>query len=121
MEKHPYSDYLGIEILEADEFSARGRMKNIPELRDSLTHMTGGAYGSLADAVGGAAARANGAMYVTQGCSLQFYISTEEQDEYLYAEAKIRHRGSRTCIAAVELMDRDGNVVCDGQYSYSKI
>lgn len=120
-EKHPYSDFLGIKITYADEFSAKGEMANIPELRDFLTHMTGGAYGSLADAVGGAAARATGNMYVTQGCSLQFYVSTEEEDEVLYAEAEVRHRGSRTCIVAVELKHADGTVVCDGQYSYSKI
>ena len=41
--------------------------------------------------------------------------------EELIAEAKIRHRGSRTCIAAVELRHTDGIVVCDGQFSYSKI
>ena len=42
-------------------------------------------------------------------------------DTELIAEAKIRHRGSRTCIAAVELRHTDGTVVCDGQFSYSKI
>ena len=86
-----------------------------------LGHVTGGAYASLADAVGGAAARATGDMYVTQNCSLQFYQSTEVSDTELIAEAKIRHRGSRTCIAAVELRHTDGTVVCDGQFSYSKI
>lgn len=120
-EKHPYSDFLGIEILQADAESAKGRLKAAGELTDALTHVTGGAYSSLADAVGGAAARATGDMYVTQGCSLQFYVSTEVTDEYLYAEAAVRHRGSRTCIVAVELKHADGEVVCDGQFSYSKI
>lgn len=86
-----------------------------------LTHVTGGAYASLADAVGGAAARATGDMYVTQNCSLQFYESTEVSDKVLIGVAEIRHRGSRTCIAAVELMHEDGTIVCDGQFSYSKI
>lgn len=120
-EKYPYSDFFGIEILEADELSAKGRFKAIPEFTDMLTHVTGGAYASLADAVGGAAARATGDMYVTQNCSLQFYESTEVSDKVLIGVAKIRHRGSRTCIAAVELMHEDGTVVCDGQFSYSKI
>lgn len=120
-EKHPYSDFLGIEILEADENSAVGRVKAVKELTDALTHVTGGLYTSLADAVGGAAARATGNMYVTQGCSLQFYQSTEVSDGYLIAKASVRHRGSRTCIVAVELQHEDGSVVCDGQFSYSKI
>lgn len=121
IEKHPYSDYLNIEITEISEVSAKAKMKTVPEITDSLTHVTGGAYSSLADAAGGAAARGTGDMYVTQCCSLQFYESTEVKDEYLYAEATVRHRGSRTCIVAVELKHSDGNTVCDGQFSYSKI
>ena len=113
-EKYPYSEFLGVEIISADENGATGKFKAVSEF-------TGGAYASLADAVGGAAARATGDMYVTQNCSLQFYQSTEVSDTELIAEAKIRHRGSRTCIAAVELRHTDGTVVCDGQFSYSKI
>ena len=120
-EKYPYSDYLGIEILTSDEYGATGRLRAVNEFTDMLGHVAGGAYASLADAVGGAAARATGDMYVTQNCSLQFYQSTETFDIELTAEARIRHRGSRTCIAAVELRHADGSIVCDGQFSYSKI
>lgn len=120
-EKHPYSDFMGIEITGSDEFGATGKMRAVPELTDALTHVTGGAYASLGDAVGGAAARATGDMYVTQNCSLQFYQSTEVSDEWLLAKATVRHRGSRTCIVAVELSHEDGSIVCDGQFSYSKI
>ena len=120
-ENHPFSDYLNIEITSADPESAEGRMKLTAELTDALTHVTGGAYTSLADAVGGAAARATGDMYVTQNCSLQFYVSTEVTDVWLLAEAKIRHRGTRSCIAAVELKHEDGTIVCDGQLTYAKI
>lgn len=119
--RNPYSDFLKIEILECNKNSAKGRMAAFADITDELTHVTGGAYSSLADAVGGAAARATGDMYVTQGCSLQFYVSTEVSDEYLYADASVRHRGSRTCIVAVELKHADGTVVCDGQFSYSRI
>ncbi len=120
-EKYPYSEFLGIEITSADVNGATGRFKARGEFTDMLGHVTGGAYASLADAVGGAAARAAGDMYVTQNCSLQFYQSTELSDLELVAEAKIRHRGSRTCIAAVELRHTDGSIVCDGQFSYSKL
>ena len=120
-EKYPYSEFLGVEIIRADENGATGKFKAVSEFTDMLGHVTGGAYASLADAVGGAAARATGDMYVTQNCSLQFYQSTEVSDTELIAEAKIRHRGSRTCIAAVELRHTDGTVVCDGQFSYSRI
>ncbi len=120
-EQYPYAEFFGVEILEADEQSAYGRFQAREEFTDMLGHVTGGAYASLADAIGGAAARATGDMYVTQNCSLQFYQSTEPIDKVLIAKATIRHRGSRTCIAAVELLHEDGTVVCDGQFSYSKI
>lgn len=122
MEKHAFSDYIGIELLEVTPERATGRLVNRRELTDHLGHMTGGAYNALADAVGGAAARATGCLYVTQGCSLQYYVSTElGVDDVLYAVATIRHRGSRSCIAAVELTHEDGTVVCDGQFTYAKV
>lgn len=120
-ETYPYSEFFGVEILEANENTAEGRFRAREEFTDMLGHMTGAAYASLADAIGGAAARATGDMYVTQNCSLQFYQSTEPCDEVLIAKATVRHRGSRTCIVAVELQHQDGTVVCDGQFSYSKI
>ena len=120
-EKYPYADYFGIEIIEADKTKALGRFRTKKDFTDMLGHVTGGAYASLADAIGGVAARATGDMYVTQNCSLQFYQSTELSDEVLIAKAAVRHRGSRTCIVAVEPLHADGDVVCDGQFSYSKI
>ena len=121
MERQEFSDYLGIELLRVTEDKAEGRLVWRKELTDLLGHMTGGAYNALGDAVAGACARANGAMYVTQGCSLQYYVSTEEEDRVLIARARVRHRGSRTCIIAVEMVHEDGVVACDGQFSYSKI
>ncbi|MCQ2567877.1 MAG: PaaI family thioesterase [Mogibacterium sp.] len=120
-EEYPFAAKLEIEYLGSDPMRARGRIRVTEDMTDMLGHVTGGIYNSLADAIGGAAARATGDMYVTQNCNMQFYQSTEPSDEYLYAEAEIRHRGSRTCIAAVELKHEDGTVVSDGQFSYSKI
>ncbi len=121
MENIPYSSFLEIVVTKAGPKTAEGYLKYRPELTDMLGHMTGGAYNSLGDAVAGACARATGAMYVTQNCSLQYYVSTEEPDGSLYCRAKVRHRGSRTCIIAVELYHKDGTVAADGQFSYSKI
>ena len=120
-ELQPFSQLLQIRVLFADENSAYGELEYRRELTDLLGHMTGGAYNALADAVAGACARANGCMYVTQNCSMQYYVSTEEPDGVLCARAHLRHRGSRTCIVDVELTHRDGTVVSDGQFSYSKI
>lgn len=120
-EDYPYKELFKIEITEVDEMGAKGYMPALEEYTDMTSDLTAGAYTSLADAIGGIAARANGDMYVTQNCSLQFYESTRVEQEKLYAKAEIRHRGSRTCIAAVQLYHEDGKVVCDGQFSYSKV
>lgn len=121
MENHPYSEFLNIVVTSADPEKAEGYLKFTKELTDHLGHMTGGAYNSLGDAVAGACARATGALYVTQGCSLQYYVSTEEEDGILLAKASVRHRGSRSCIIAVELVHEDGVVAADGQFTYAKI
>ncbi len=121
MENIPYSAFLDIVVTKAGPKQAEGYLRFRPELTDMLGHMTGGAYNSLGDAVAGACARATGDMYVTQNCSLQYYVSTEKEDGVLLCRAKVRHRGSRTCIIAVELLHEDGTVAADGQFSYSKI
>lgn len=73
--------------------AATGKFKAVSEFTDMLGHVTGGAYASIADAVGGAAARATGDMYVTQNCSCSFIRALKCLIPELIAEAKIRHRG----------------------------
>ena len=120
MERQPYSEFLGVELLTVDENQATGRIAFREELTDVFGHLSGGAYHGLADAVGGACARATGANYTMQCCDVQYYASTTEEDKYLYAKATLRHRGSRTCIIAVELYHEDGVIAGDAQCSYSK-
>ena len=79
-EEYPFAAELEIEYLESDPIRARGRIRVTEDMTDMLGHVTGGIYNSLADAIGGAAARATGDMYVTQNCSMQYYVSTEEPD-----------------------------------------
>lgn len=119
--ENKFSEFMEIVVTNAKPDYAEGYMVLREELADELGHVTGGAYNALADAIGGEAARATGDVYVTQGCSQQFYTSTEPKEGRLYARADVRHRGSRTCIVAVQLLHEDGEVVCDGQFSYSKI
>jgi len=121
MEKHAFSDFLGIEITKIEKDTAQGFLTVNKNLLDHIGHVTGGVYNSLADAVGGALARSNGDLYVTQGCSMQYYNSTTMEDEKLFAKAILRHRGSRTCIVAIELYHKDGSIASDGQMTYSKI
>ncbi|MDD4200714.1 MAG: PaaI family thioesterase [Eubacteriales bacterium] len=119
--ENKFSEYMRIEITESNPDRAEGYMILGEKLTDEMGHVAGGAYNALADAIGGAAARATGEVYVTQGCSQQFYSSTESGEGKLFAKGEVRHRGSRTCIVAVQLLHGDGEVVCDGQFTYSKI
>lgn len=112
---------MGFKLIRADINGATAEVKAVREFTDELHHVTGGLYTSLADFAGSAAANAGDDFYVTQNCSMQFYSSTEVSDGCLIAEAHVRHRGSRTCIVAVELKHENGEVVSDGQFSYSKV
>ena len=120
-ENYPFSEFMKIKLTSISENSAEGELRYDKNLSDMLGHMTGAAYNALCDAVGGACARATGDMYVTQNCSMQYYVSTEAEDEMLFAKAVLRHRGSRTCIVDVELTHKDGVIAADGQFSYSKL
>jgi len=108
----PYYEYLGIEVVEADEGFAKLRL----DFKDHLTHpfgyFHGGAIASLADSAG------INAVLTTlndkeKALTLEMKINYLEavKDVAIFAEAKVIHKGKKFAVADVDVKSDDGQLV----------
>jgi uncharacterized protein (TIGR00369 family) len=108
----PYYEYLGIEVVEADEGFAKLRL----DFKDHLTHpfgyFHGGAIASLADSAG------INAVLTTlndeeKALTLEMKINylLPVKDAEVFAEGKVIHRGKKFAVAEVDVKSDDGQLV----------
>jgi uncharacterized protein (TIGR00369 family) len=108
----PYYEYLGIEVVEADEGFAKLRL----DFKDHLTHpfgyFHGGAIASLADSAG------INAVLTTlndeeKALILEMKINylLPVKDAVVFAEGKVIHKGKKFAVADVDVKSDDGQLV----------
>jgi uncharacterized protein (TIGR00369 family) len=108
----PYYEYLGIEVVEADEGFAKLRL----DFKDHLTHpfgyFHGGAIASLADSAG------INAVLTTlndeeKALTLEMKINylLPVKDAVVFAEGKVIHKGKKFAVADVDVKSGDGQLV----------
>jgi len=108
----PYYEYLGIEVVEADEGFAKLRLG----FKDHLTHpfgyFHGGAIASLADSAG------INAVLTTlndeeKALTLEMKINylLPVKDAVVFAEGKVIHKGKKFAVADVDVKSDDGQLV----------
>ena len=114
----PFAKLLGIEVTEAADGHAEGRLPFGDELRSnphgSVAH--GGATYALADTIGGAAV-VSLAEDVSPTVDMRIdYLAPAETD--LYATAEVIREGSSLSMVRVEVEDEDGTQVATAQGTY---
>lgn len=87
-----------------------------PDSTNGYGMVHGGALYALADNAAGCAVHTDGRSYVTQTGSLN-YLSNQSQGVVL-AEGRVRHRGHRTALAAVDITGEDGRLLATGEFLY---
>jgi len=108
----PYYEYLGIEVVEADEGFAKLRL----DFKDHLTHpfgyFHGGAIASLADSAG------INAVLTTlndeeKALTLEMKINylLPVKDAVVFAEGKVIHKGKKFAVADVDVKSDNGQLV----------
>lgn len=79
----------------------------------------GGALYTLADNATGAAAVSIGQPYVTQEGSLHFVDN--QTSGIVKAEARVCHRGRKTCLIEVDITGENGKLIATGLFTYFRI
>jgi uncharacterized protein (TIGR00369 family) len=105
----PFTDHLGVELVEAADGHAVGRLELAPEHSSNPDGMIahGGVTAALADTIGGAAAvSANGG--VTPTIDMRVDYLAPATGGTLHAEAEVVRNGSNVATVEVDVTDDDG-------------
>ena len=76
----------------------------------------GGAYFTMADCAGGAAARSDGRRYVTLEGSIHFIRAANEGT--VTAQARVRYRGGTTCLVEIDIKDETEWLLATGNFTF---
>jgi len=109
-------NHMEIELVERDR--AVFRLTVHPDSKNPFGIVHGGAFFALADNAAGVAAATIGYPYVTQQATLHFLKNVSEG--VIRADARIRHRGSATCLVTVDMTSEDGTLLATGELSFFK-
>ena len=115
----PFNDHLGIELLEAEDGRAVGRLELAAEHSSNPETLVahGGVTYALADTVGGAAAvSVNHAVTPTVDMRIDYLAPATGRE--LLAEASLVRNGDGVATVEVEVTDGDGTVVATANGTY---
>ena len=108
----PFSDFLGIELIEVTPERVVARMKVRPELCTRPAVLHGGAVMALADTLGGVATVANLAagQWTTTIESKTNFLAAVPEGETATAECTALHRGKTTMVWQTKISREDGRI-----------
>jgi 1,4-dihydroxy-2-naphthoyl-CoA hydrolase len=108
----PFSEFLGIEVVEVAPERVVARLKVRPELCTVPAVMHGGAVMALADTLGGVATVANLAagQWTTTIESKTNFLAAVPEGETATAECTALHRGKTTMVWQTKISRADGRV-----------
>lgn len=109
MRKDRFAKHIGVEMREAGNGKARGRMIVGPHHLNSAGTVHGGAIFSLADAVFSAASNSHGTLALAINVSVSFFKAVT--DGTLMAEAREVSRNLKLATYLVEVTDEAGTAV----------
>lgn len=107
-------NHMELETVEPDR--AVFSMEIRPDSTNGYGMVHGGAFYALADNATGIAVHTDGRSYVTQTGTLHF-LSNQTQG-VIRAEARVRRRGRRTVLAAVDITGEGGTLLATGEFLY---
>lgn len=111
-----FSVYNHIKMEEIGTDYAIFSLEICPESKNGFGTVHGGAIFSMADNATGFAAHTDGRQYVTQNGALHFLSNQTEGT--VYARAKVRHRGRKTCLVTVDITGNNEKLIATGEFSF---
>lgn len=117
LEKNPFAQLLGMELLEVREGYAYGRMRMDEHFTNIYGGMHGGCSYALADTLAGVAASTYG-NYVTTIDGKMNYLEAVKDTGYVYGEAEVQRQGGRIGVYIVKLMDENQKVLVTADFTY---
>ena len=114
-----YTVYNHFEYDEIRPDYCRMHLDIVPESRNPEGNVHGGCYFSMADSCGGAVARSDGNIYVTQNASCNYLRSVGEGR--ITAIGRTKRRGRTVCVVDVDIFDDAGRLLFSATFSLFRI
>lgn len=116
-EKKTFGKYIGIEITQAADGHAKGRMKVEEFTHNAGGTVHGGALFTLADSVAGSAAFSLKSRVATLDAAVHF-LRPGRKTDYIYGQANVIKSGSTVLVIDVKLTDDRDNLLFSGTFSF---
>ena len=110
VEREPFAQRFGIQLLELDEGCSKVEMKFTPEMENFLGTAHGGALFALIDEAFETASNSHGTVAVALNMNIT-YISPPPTESRLIAEAREFSRTQRTAVYDIKLFDDQNNLI----------
>lgn len=120
IERNPFAQLLGLELLELSEGYAKGRIPMKKEFGNLYGGMHGGCVYALADTVAGIAAATYG-NYVTTIDGKMNYLLPVKDTAYVYCEAKVVRQGGTIGVYQAQITDDGGKLLDMADFTYYRM
>lgn len=120
IERNPFAQLLGLELLELSEGYAKGRIPMKKEFGNLYGGMHGGCVYALADTVAGIAAATYG-NYVTTIDGKMNYLLPVKDTAYVYCEAKVVRQGGTIGVYQAQITDDVGKLLDMADFTYYRM
>ncbi len=117
VEKNPFCEYIGMEVLEVSEGYAKGRIHLEDKHKNNYGSMHGGCSYALADTIGGIAAITYGKNVTTVNAAMNYLLPVRDT-EYVYCEARVMRHGRKLSVFHVTILDDKKKLLMDGNLTY---
>ncbi len=117
VEKNPFCEYIGMEVMEVAEGYALGRVHFEDKHKNFYGGMHGGCSYALADTIGGIAAITYGKNVTTVSSSMNYLLPVKDT-EYVYCEARVLRHGRKLSVFQVSILNDEKKLLVEGTFSY---
>lgn len=120
IEKNPFAQLLGMELLEVREGYVYGRMRMDEHFSNIYGGMHGGCIYALADTFAGIAASTYG-NYVTTIDGKMNYLEPVNDTPYVYCEVHVQRQGGKIGVYTATITDGAGHVFASADFTYYRM
>lgn len=120
LSKNPFCQLLEMELLDAKEGYAIGRIPVKNDVMNMYGSVHGGASYALADTIGGIAATTYGNYVLTVDGKMNYLLQIKDTD-YLYCEAKVVRQGHTIGVYQITFTNDQKEVVATADFTYFRL
>lgn len=114
----PFANSIGLRLTAMEDGHAEGEIAITPSLFNPIGSIHGGIYYTLADTVGGCAARTRGQIPTTIEGKINHIRAATHKDKKLIAKGDVIHFGRKTIVSSVEITNDSGQTLCVGLFTF---